>query len=70
MIPGRAMGRISISEIPSLPKKSRRYSAAEASVPRTMAINVAIQAISSESLIESSTSGRENATLNHFRVKP
>ena len=29
MMPGRAIGRISISEMPSLPKKSRRYSAAD-----------------------------------------
>ena len=70
MMPGRAMGRISISEMPSLPKKSRRYSAAEASVPSTSAISVATQAICSDSLIDSSTSGRANATLIHFRVKP
>ncbi|MCY1557478.1 hypothetical protein D9M68_943280 [compost metagenome] len=41
MMPGRAMGRISISEMPSLPKKSRRYSAAAARVPSTRAIRVA-----------------------------
>ncbi|MNW03806.1 hypothetical protein D3C71_1997930 [compost metagenome] len=70
MIPGSAMGRISISEMPCLPKKSRRYNAADASVPRTMAISVAIEAICNDSLIASSTSGRENATPIHFRVKP
>lgn len=70
MIPGRAMGRISISEIPCLPKNSRRYNAAEARVPRTMAIRVAMAAICNDSLMASSTSGRAKATLNHFRVKP
>src|SRR5450830_1016475 len=34
MIPGRAMGRISISEMPCLPKKSRRYRAAEGHAER------------------------------------
>ncbi|MNF04995.1 hypothetical protein D3C80_2046300 [compost metagenome] len=70
MIPGRAMGRISISEMLSLPKKLRRYSAAEARVPSTRASSVARQATCSDSVIDSSTSGREKATLNHFRVKP
>ena len=70
MMPGRAMGRISSKEMPSLPKKSRRYNAAAARVPRTMAIRVATQAICSDSLIDSSTSSRAKATLNQSRVKP
>ncbi|MNC59148.1 hypothetical protein D3C75_1089380 [compost metagenome] len=70
MIPGRAIGRISISEMLSLPKKLRRYSAAEARVPSTSAISVARQATCTDNLIASSTSGRANATLNHFKVKP
>ena len=41
MMPGRAIGRISISEMPCLPKKSRRYNAAEAMVLGTLAISVA-----------------------------
>ncbi|MNS62761.1 hypothetical protein D3C72_958350 [compost metagenome] len=45
MIPGSAIGKISISEMPCLPKKSRRYKAADASVPSTIAINVAMAAI-------------------------
>ncbi|MCY1448546.1 hypothetical protein D9M71_652240 [compost metagenome] len=70
MMPGRAIGRISISEMLSLPKKLRRYRAAEASVPRNRAIRVARKAICTESLIDSTTSARANATVNHFRVKP
>ena len=70
MMPGRAIGRISISEMLSLPKKLRRYSAAEASVPSTKAIRVARQATCNDSLIASSTSGRAKATANHFSVKP
>ncbi|MOA69526.1 hypothetical protein D3C78_1977680 [compost metagenome] len=54
----------------SLPKKLRRYNATDASVPSTRAISVARQATCSDSLIDSSTSGRENATPNHFKVKP
>ncbi|MDT4883041.1 hypothetical protein FQZ97_1190490 [compost metagenome] len=69
-MPGRAIGRISISEMLSLPKKSRWYSAAAARVPRTMAITVAMLAICSDSLIDSSTSTRLKATLNQCRVKP
>ena len=56
--------------MPCLPKKSRRYNAAEAKVPSTIAISVAIAAICADSLIASSTSGRENATLNQCRVNP
>ncbi|MNF69101.1 hypothetical protein D3C84_509750 [compost metagenome] len=70
MMPGRAMGRISISEMPSLPKKSRRYRAAAARVPRIMAMAVARQATCADRVIASSTSGRARATLNQFRVKP
>ncbi|MCY1370707.1 hypothetical protein D9M69_578100 [compost metagenome] len=70
MIPGRAMGRISSSEMPSLPKKSRRYSAAAARVPSSRAISVAMQAICSDSSIASSTSARVKATLSQRRVKP
>ncbi|MNN75467.1 hypothetical protein D3C81_1917730 [compost metagenome] len=70
MMPGRAIGRISISEMPSLPKKLRRYSAAEARVPSTRAINVARQATCSDSLMDSSTSGRAKATANQLRVNP
>ena len=70
MIPGSAIGRININDTPCLPKNSRRYSAAEASVPSTMAISVAMAAICNDSLIASNTSGRAKATLNHFNVKP
>ncbi|MCY1443349.1 hypothetical protein D9M71_597590 [compost metagenome] len=70
MMPGRAMGRISISEMLSLPKKSRRYSAPAARVPRIMAISVATQAILTDSQMASSTSLRWATMANHFRVKP
>ncbi|MCY1455369.1 hypothetical protein D9M71_725000 [compost metagenome] len=70
MMPGRAMGRISISEMLSLPKKSRRYSAPAARVPRIMAISVATAAIFTDSTMASSTSLRWAAMKNHFRVKP
>ena len=57
-------------EMLSLPKKSRRYSAAAARVPRIIATTVAKAAICADSLIASSTSGRARATLNQCRVKP
>ena len=69
IIPGRAMGKISMVVIASLPKKLRLYNAAAAMVPIIKAINVATVATFSESTMADMTSPRANAALNHLSVK-
>src|SRR5215475_3605144 len=68
-IPGRAIGRITRKEIVSRPKKRKRATASEASVPSTRAIDVATIA----ALIEvQNASGAvlSNALGNHSSVSP
>ncbi|GDU73938.1 hypothetical protein BvCmsSIP076_03604 [Escherichia coli] len=69
-MPGSAMGSSSNSEMAFLPKKSRRHSAAAASVPNTSAINVASAATLSDSVTASRISLRRAATLNQRSVRP
>src|SRR5690606_31184232 len=70
MMPGRAMGRINSSEMASRPKKRERHTAAAASVPSTMAVNVETVATWSESHSASRMSWRCMAIANHFVVSP
>lgn len=69
-MPGSAMGRITRSEIASLPAKRPRATAAAQSVPRRRARNVEIEAISTESRSADQTSGRSHVTTNQRRVNP
>ena len=70
MIPGRAIGRITSSEIVSRPKKRVWLTAAAHSVPSTSAIIVEIVATRTDSQRACQTSGRSQVTANHFRVRP
>lgn len=69
-IPGKAIGNSSNSEMAFLPKKSRRQSAAAASVPSTNAIAVDNAAIFSDNVTASRISLRCAATLNQRSVSP
>ena len=68
--PGKAMGRITSSEIVSRPKNRVRLTAAAQSVPRIIATTVEIEATLTDSVRASQTSGRFQVTANHFNVSP
>ncbi len=70
MMPGRAIGRMTSSEIASRPKNFVWLTAAAQSVPRTSAIAVAMTATCTERLSADQTSGRFQATANHCSVSP
>ncbi len=69
MIPGKAIGRMTTSEIVSRPKKRYRDTASETSVPSTRATAVAPRAASTESWSASRTPSLWYATENHFVEK-
>ena len=69
-IPGRASGRTSINETASFPKKSKRYTAAAASVPRMRAAKVASDATLIVRSRASCMAGFARASGIHFKVKP
>src|SRR3982750_3917266 len=69
-MPGKAMGRMTSSEITSRPKNLLPETAAAQSVPRISAISVEIAATCTESVIAAHTSGRAAATANHLSVSP
>ncbi|MCY1384294.1 hypothetical protein D9M69_725320 [compost metagenome] len=70
MIPGKAMGKMTSSEIVSRPKKRVRATAAAVIVPKTSAIAVEIAATRSDRNSASQTSARPMVTPNHFSVRP
>ena len=70
IIPGKAMGRITSSEMVSRPKNLDRATAAAVSVPRISARTVEIAATLTDSAMASQTSLRPNVTPIHFVVKP
>ena len=70
MMPGSAIGRMTRSEIASRPKNRARTIAAAQSVPRTSASSVATAATRTERPSACQTSGRPQATANHFVVSP
>ena len=67
MIPGRAIGRITRSDIVSRPKKRVWLTAAAQSVPSTSAIIVEIEATRTDSHRACQTSARSHVTANHFK---
>ena len=69
IMPGSAMGKISMVVIASLPKKLRWYNAAAAIVPMINATKVATLATFKESAIADITSSRAKAALNQCNVK-
>ena len=68
IIPGKAMGRMTRSEIASRPKNRDRATAAAQSVPSTIAISVETAATRSDNHKAVHTSGRPHVTANHFMV--
>ena len=66
MIPGSAIGRMTMNEIVSRPKKRYRETASESSVPRTIATSVARNAACTESQSACRTASSSYATRNHF----
>ncbi len=69
-IPGKASGRMSMKEIASFPKKSVRYTADAARVPRIKAAAVASSATRMDRLNASCISGLARACGIHRSVKP
>jgi len=70
MMPGKAMGRMTSSEIASRPKNFEPETAAAQSVPSTSAMPVEMAATCTESFSASHTSGRFHVTANHCSVRP
>ena len=67
-IPGRAMGRTSRNDTVLRPKKSKRWTANAAALPRINASAVAKSAICSELISAWRTVASRNAMPNHFVV--
>ncbi len=70
MMPGKAIGKMTKSDIVSRPKNLDRATAAAQSVPKIIATIVEIAATRSDSPSASQTSGRPQVTANHFSVNP
>src|SRR3954453_23079071 len=70
MIPGSAIGSTSTNEISSRPKKRKRWTPKDASVPSASAMKVASAAALSDSQSACCMSGLWIAVENHFVVRP